>query len=60
MASDDHDEHVRGAIAVALVVVLTYLVQETAPSQDLGGAGSGSGCAREHGDDGGGRERGWR
>ena len=50
MASDDHDERVRGALAVALIVFLN--LQETAPSQNLGRVGSGFGRARWHGDDG--------
>ena len=41
MASDNYDERVRGALAVALVVCSN--LQETAPSQDLGRVGSGSG-----------------
>ena len=38
MASDDHDERLRGALAVVLVVFLN--LPETAPSQDLGQVGS--------------------
>ena len=34
-------------------------MEVTAPSQDLGGVGSGSGRSRGHGDNRGGRELGW-
>ena len=47
MASDDHDERVRGALVVALMVFLTYK-KKTAPGQDLGRVGSVFGRAKGH------------